>query len=645
MVDRGPGGSDDREERPTHPPPLVLFDEDEQAGGRSGPVAWLRHHPTPFVVVLVGAAAWWGYRTFAHTRASRWEEMTPVQLEEPTPDTSPSDGPAYRVGVTPLSDSLFSAPLGSSVVLTTRAMGPGGSPLADQIVRFRITEGSGRLAQDTVRTDSMGLARTSLVLPPQPGHLVVTAELAGTTLPRATFSVTARPGAPRHAAISGGNAQEAAPGTVLPDSLAVLVTDADGAPVPGVEVRFHVVGAEGAVAPSRVRTDSTGYASTVWRLGGTPGAQHVAALVPAIDDALLTFDATAVSASAEPPPTPDEHVPASVTVTARPFAVGGNFVCSIVGGRMSCRGGDDRGQRLQGSSRGFVAVFAGVSHACALTREGQASCWGANDSGQLGDGSRIDRTTPTTVVTDVRFSVLSAGVSHTCGLSVDDRVLCWGADLGSAGGSGDDHLTPAPVPGNRRFVQIVAGWNHMCGLTEAKKAYCWGNNDHGQLGDGTHLDRTTPTEVPGTFESLAAGNAHTCGIEGGEVFCWGDNRSGQLGDGSTQSHSSPDSVHGLPASAARVASGAVSTCALLTDGRVYCWGQNVHGELGDGTRSNRTRPVAVSGDLTFRSIHAGGALTCGFADGGTEYCWGLNQSGQLGDGTRESRSVPTAVGG
>jgi alpha-tubulin suppressor-like RCC1 family protein len=83
----------------------------------------------------------------------------------------------------------------------------------------------------------------------------------------------------------------------------------------------------------------------------------------------------------------------------------------------------------------------------------------------------------------------------------------------------------------------------------------------------------------------------------------------------------------------------------MADGSVDCWGQNVHGELGDGTRQSRPTPVPVAGDLSFRSIYAGGALTCGFADDGGQYCWGLNQSGQLGDGTRESRSVPTRVGG
>jgi alpha-tubulin suppressor-like RCC1 family protein len=94
-----------------------------------------------------------------------------------------------------------------------------------------------------------------------------------------------------------------------------------------------------------------------------------------------------------------------------------------------------------------------------------------------------------------------------------------------------------------------------------------------------------------------------------------------------------------------VVAGASHTCARTSAGVVYCWGQNIHGQLGDGTNERRLTPTQVAGDLSFTSVLAGGAITCGRSDQGEFWCWGFNQNGQLGDGTRNSRAFPTRVGG
>jgi alpha-tubulin suppressor-like RCC1 family protein len=621
---------------------------------------WIRRIAMGALLAAVVVATAWAYRTVRRSRVPGLvtEEpiAAPAQPTAESPEMTPQAAQkeqTYRVGLTPLPDSMLSGPVGSSVTLTTRAMGPDGAPLAGRVVRFRVTSGSGTLGTDSVITDGQGLAQTALALPSRPGRLMVSAQLAGNDLPGTRFSVTARSGAPSRVDIAGGDQQQASPGGLLPEPLTVRVTDQAGIPVPNVEVRFQTVGGGGMVAPSRARTDSVGSASTLWRLGDNPGVQHVAALIPQLTDTFLTFtakavvnDSTAKSAPEPGAPTePDASEP--VRVTRRSFTVGGNFVCALLGRDLSCRGADDQGQSQDRRSTAFVALAAGVSHGCALTATGEALCWGGNESGQVGDGSRTDRSAPVVVATPARFAMLTAGVSHTCGLAAGGRAFCWGRNINGQLGDGtrDDHLTPQPVSGGQDFATLVAGWNYTCGLNDRGDVYCWGLNDHGQLGDGTQLDRLTPTRVPGTFESLAAGNAHTCGIRRGEVLCWGDNAFGQLGDGSTQDHARPQPVKGLPGAATELAAGAVSTCALLTDGTAYCWGQNLHGELGDGTHENRSTPSPVAGGLKFRSIFAGGALTCGFTDGGIQYCWGLNQSGQLGDGTLVSRSVPTRVRG
>jgi alpha-tubulin suppressor-like RCC1 family protein len=247
----------------------------------------------------------------------------------------------------------------------------------------------------------------------------------------------------------------------------------------------------------------------------------------------------------------------------------------------------------------------------------------------------------------MRFSVISAGASHTCGLVTGGYAACWGQNLsGQLGdGSREDRTAPRVVTGGRSFVSLAAGWHHTCGLSANGDVLCWGLNSDGQLGDGSRLDRLVPTRVSGPYRSVTAGNAHTCAADGEEVVCWGDNGFGQLGDGTRDDHARPVSVVNLPAAPISVAAGAVHTCALVEGGAAYCWGQNLYGQLGDGTTEHRALPTEVAGGMVFTRLFAGGAVTCGVSAEQVQYCWGLNQNGQLGDGTRVNRSRPTRAGG
>jgi alpha-tubulin suppressor-like RCC1 family protein len=379
-------------------------------------------------------------------------------------------------------------------------------------------------------------------------------------------------------------------------------------------------------------------------LGPEPGTQQLSALSPTLGSA-ITFQATATARprAGDGTPLPVEAGP--VTVVRRDLVVGANHVCQLAGGATTCRGDNNRQQRGSGSFTGFISLASGNDHTCGLDAAGVPMCWGANDGGQLGDGSTTDRASPVPVRTELRFASLTAGDVHTCGLAGGGVPLCWGQNLSGQLGDGTrtDSRFPKPVGNGITFASLVAGWNHTCGLTENGNTFCWGLNSDGQLGDGSSLDRLLPTLVRGAIESLAAGSAHTCGISAGDVYCWGQNLSGQLGDGSTESRRQPTQVQGLPGPATQIVAGAVHSCALLGDGRAYCWGQNLHGQVGDGTNQNRSTATAVAGTVRFRSISAGGALTCGTTATGEQYCWGLNQAGQLGDGSRQNRNTPTAV--
>jgi alpha-tubulin suppressor-like RCC1 family protein len=305
-----------------------------------------------------------------------------------------------------------------------------------------------------------------------------------------------------------------------------------------------------------------------------------------------------------------------------------------------------------GGDASFTALSAGDRFTCGVTAAGTVYCWGLN-VGQLGDGTTTDRSLPVLVAGDVSFAAVSTGFRHTCAVTDAGAAYCWGLNS-SAGQLGDgtetDRSSPVLVAGGLEVAAVSAGDFHTCGVTAAGAAYCWGANGDGQLGDGTTTSRSTPVRVAGdlSFAGVSAGGFHTCGVTvAGAAYCWGGNV-GQLGDGTTTSQSGPVRVAGGESYAA-VSAGFLHTCAVTPAGIAYCWGDNSQGQLGDGTTASRSSPVRVAGGVSFAAISAGGSgqalgyHSCGLTSAGAAYCWGQNARGQLGDGTRTNRSTPVPV--
>jgi hypothetical protein len=147
---------------------------------------------------------------------------------------------------------------------------------------------------------------------------------------------------------------------------------------------------------------------------------------------------------------------------------------------------------------------------------------------------------------------------------------------------------------------VSAGYAHTCALTSAGGVKCWGSNGYGELGNGTTTDSSTPLDVSGLASgvvALSGGSYHTCAVAStGAAKCWGRNDDGQLGDGTTTNRSAPVDVSGLASGAVTVsARGLRHTCALTTAAGVTCWGNNSYAQLGDGTTTNSATPMNVLG--------------------------------------------------
>ena len=301
-------------------------------------------------------------------------------------------------------------------------------------------------------------------------------------------------------------------------------------------------------------------------------------------------------------------------------------------------------------------LVAGGGHTCAILAAGHVKCWGDNGSGQLGDGTTIDRTAPARVRGIAHAVAIAAGDGHSCAAIANGHVECWGNDYSGQLGNGARHnrSRPVSVRGIADAVGIAAGDGFSCALLSAGSVKCWGRGADGQLGDESGRSHTTPVLVrrlTGALQISAAGS-HACAlVSGGSVECWGSDPYGQLGDVASQ----PIPISGIAGATAVAAGGGAIpdkiaennseySCAIVDSGQVWCWGDNRAGQLGDGTTTTSATPVRVSGVEGATQLTAGVQHACALVNTGAIECWGDDRAGELGDGSvlGHSTAVPAA---
>ena len=352
---------------------------------------------------------------------------------------------------------------------------------------------------------------------------------------------------------------------------------------------------------------------------------------------------------------------ANISIRSSPrVAVGNGHSCAVLGdGTAKCWGANFSGELGNGTFdnsptpvpvsnlTNAVAIAAGDSHTCVLLTNSTVKCWGSNSSGELGNGTTSDSPVPTAVNNLTNVIAIAAGGGFTCALNLSGSVRCWGWNGYGALGNNSNTSSSVPVTVSNvsNAVAIATGGGSACAVLATGPVRCWGANGNGQLGDGTQISRTTPVAVQGITNAtaIAAGDVHFCAVLGsGAMKCWGNNGRGQLGDG-TESGTPPlqvVSVSGMT-NARSAAAAFLSSCALLATGTVACWGYNLAGTLGTGTGTGSLVPVAVSGLTGVVSISAWGSVACAVLLSAAVKCWGDNSLGQIGTG---STTGPDACG-
>lgn len=324
----------------------------------------------------------------------------------------------------------------------------------------------------------------------------------------------------------------------------------------------------------------------------------------------------------------------------------------------------------------ITEMRAGVDDTCIRRSDGTVWCWGngalgasqvalpAGEIAQLdtaGDGlcaRYADDKLHCTNGGDIAVAAadVAVGTDHVCATTADGHVACWGAN--DRGQLGDNttiaHAAPANVMNLAGVTHLASGLQTSCAIKSNGEVWCWGDDNRGQIGRGFTTDENSAVPVQAlvteSIAGVAIGDFFTCGVAGsGNVWCWGEDDHGENGDGAIPfllENDAPVQVTSLMG-IVQVTAGGAHACALAGDGHAWCWGGNTSHEAAASAASMLLSPTPVvdanGNPVLFHDISAGAKHTCGRAVDGSLQCWGSNAKAQLGDGTFDAAVYPTLV--
>lgn len=335
----------------------------------------------------------------------------------------------------------------------------------------------------------------------------------------------------------------------------------------------------------------------------------------------------------------------------------------------------------------FIDVSMGNLHTCAISDDNKGWCWGKGEYGQLANGESGDAgiqseypsqiSAPANLGRDLSLTQISSGVFHSCGLDDENKIWCWGDNEYGQLGTRNNELANLPTKidhdplelGNElNFTAVSSGNYHSCGLDTENKIWCWGYNQSGQLGISNNDDTNQPTKINHDpqntgneieFIYLNASRNHSCAIDFfNKAWCWGLNNSYQLGISEDLDESNlPIKIDHLPdgfqdeVSFQLIHSSYTNSCGIDLENRLWCWGKDENGKLGNGEISITRKLTQVENQplgpeqipLRFIDVKQGYNFSCAISTHNEVWCWGFDGQGQLGNTTFKNKYVPTRI--